>query len=332
MTEAKAGSPAELHLIGKAAAGKSALLRALTGKGRVGDGLRATTAAVLAVDLPDAAAPVLRLVDHPPLGANLPALPRGAAVLAVARLDDPVQAPLAAALRGLGRRDPGFRVLVALTGADRIPDPAARARVGAAIRAELARAAGGPLPWVDLDLAADPPDLGPLIAALGELLPAATARAFQRAARAAEAAAFEALRPLVWQHAAAAGAADLLPVVGALGVPAAQAALLVRLARAMGQDWTPARAGMFASALGAGVAVRFGLGHALRQGAKLIPVVGQTVGAAAAGAASGAATFALARAAHAWLWDTARGQAPDPAGLRALYAQALRDAAVRARG
>lgn len=324
MPETAAGEPAELHLIGKAAAGKSALLRLLTGRGVVGDGLRPTTRERLTVDLPEGGgAPLLRLVDHPPLGEAPPGLPPGAAVVAVARLDDPVQAPLADALRG---RDRGLKVLVALTGGARVPDPGARARAGAAIRDSLARAAGGPLPWVEIDLGGGPEAAEPLIAALAELLPSA-ARAFTAAERAAEAAAFEALRPLVWQHVAAAGASDLIPLVGALGVPAAQAALLVRLARAMGQDWTPARAGMFASALGAGVAVRFGLGHALRQGAKLIPVVGQTLGAAAAGAASGAATYALARAAHAWLWGEAHGRAPDAAGLRALYAQALREAA-----
>lgn len=326
MVETAAGTPVELHLIGKAAAGKSALLRALTGRGQVGDGLRPTTRERLAVDLPEGA-PVLRLVDHPPLSEAQPAVPAGALVLAVARLDDPVQAPLGAALKALRRQDRGLKVLVVLTAAGRVPDPGARARAAAAIREGLARAAGGPLPWVALDLAEGPAAIEPLLAALAELLPASAAHAFAQAERAAEAAAFEALRPLVWKHAAAAGAADLVPLVGALGVPAAQAALLVRLARAMGQDWTPARAGMFASALGAGVALRLGVGHALRQGAKLIPVVGQTLGAAAAGAASGAATFALARAAHAWLWGEARGHPPDAAGLRALYARALREAA-----
>jgi uncharacterized protein (DUF697 family) len=336
---------AELHLLGKPGAGKSLVFRALTGRGVVGTGLRATTRQAEVVDLP-AENPVLRLVDQPGLipGAPLPDLPARAAILAVARLDDPVQAPLAEALRSLRRARAGRRILIALTGAERVRDPAARARVGAAIRADLSRAAGGPLPWVELGLGAgdelDGTDA--LVAALAEILPDSASTAFGttfsfEAAFSAggvspdEARAFDALRPMVMRHVAAAGAADLVPVLGAVGVPAAQASMLAALARARGLDWTPARAAMFASALGGGALLRMGAGFALRQGAKLVPVVGQTLGAAAAGAASGAATWALGRAAHAWLWGQAQGQAPDASDLRALYAGALREGMRQAR-
>lgn len=327
----------QLHLLGKPGAGKSAILRALTGQGRVGVGLRPETRESQIIDLP-ADDPVLRLVDHPGITAAAPLLaadlPPGAAVLAVARLDDPVQAPLAEALRALrtGRR--GLRVLVALTGAERIPDPAARARVAAAIRDPLSRAAGGPLPVVELAFSPNGHLTGTegLIAALAELLPAAAALARQTDDRAAEARAFAARQSLILRHAAGAGAADLIPVLGAVGVPATQAAMLAALAREMGVDWTPARAGLFASALGAGALARMGAGFALRQGAKLVPVVGQTLGAAAAGAASGALTWALGRAAHAWLWAEARGQPRPDSELRALFARALREGAARARG
>jgi uncharacterized protein (DUF697 family) len=324
----------ELVLIGKPAAGKSAVFRALTGLGEVGDGLAPATRAPVFTDLPPEA-PVLRVTDTPGLapGAPQPEGRPGMAWLAVARLDDPVQAPLAEALRGLRAADRGARVLVALTGAERVPDPAERARAGAAIRAALERAAGGPLPWVELGLAPDGALAGVegLTSALEAVLPQAATALARTEDRATEARDFDRHRDLVRRHALGAGAADLLPVVGLVGVPAAQGAMLAALARAMGLGWTPARAAAFAGALGAGLLVRQGAGLAARQGLKAVPVLGQTLGAAAAGAISGAATWALGRAGHAWLWGQARGAPPDPAALRALYAQALRDGFTDAR-
>jgi uncharacterized protein (DUF697 family) len=167
---------------------------------------------------------------------------------------------------------------------------------------------------------------------LAELLPQAAAALIRADDRAAEARAFAAHRALIRRHALGAGAADVLPVVGLVGVPAAQAAMLAALARAMGLGWTPARAGAFAAALGAGVLARQGAALAARQGLKAVPVLGQTLGAAAAGAISAGATWALGRAAHAWLWGQARGAAPDPAALRALYARALAEGLADARG
>ena len=72
--------------------------------------------------------------------------------------------------------------------------------------------------------------------------------------------------------------------------------------------------------------LRYAASFALRQGAKLVPFVGQTLGAAAAATVSFAATYALGRAASAWLYRTARGETVDAAELRKLYADALRSA------
>ena len=91
-------------------------------------------------------------------------------------------------------------------------------------------------------------------------------------------------------------------------------------------ELTPARLGLLASAMGIGSLVRMGTGLLVRQGVKLVPVAGQTLGAAAAAGTSFATTYALGRAASAWLYGTARGKAPDGATLRALYDQALKGA------
>ena len=77
---------------------------------------------------------------------------------------------------------------------------------------------------------------------------------------------------------------------------------------------------------GVGSLVRMGAGLLVRQGVKLVPVAGQTIGAAAAATTSFATTYALGRAASAWLYGIAHGTEPDSASLRALYDKALRGA------
>ncbi len=144
--------------------------------------------------------------------------------------------------------------------------------------------------------------------------------------RADEARVFKDMRALVLRYAAMAGASDAVPLTGVATVPAAQGAMLQALARRHQVTLTPARLGLLASALGTGALVRMAAGFALRQGVKLIPVAGQTLGAAAAAGTSFATTYALGRASSAWLYGVARGKEADSASLRRLYDQALKGA------
>ena len=313
-----------LWLLGKTGAGKTSVIRALTGEGVLGSGWAPGTNAAALFDFPAMGAAV-RFLDTRGLGeaghdpAPDLAAARGLAdaVLVVMRLDDPVQHPVAEALRGLR-----LPILLVHTGADLIPDP--QQREAARLRAEqmIHRVVGKPLPSVSLGLPAEGLVSGveSLLEALDGFMPKAAAVL----RRADEARAFLALRPLVLRFAVAAGAADVAPVVGAVAVPTAQGAMLQALARHHQVTLTPARLGLLASALGTGALVRLAAGHALRQGAKLVPVAGQTLGAAAAAGASFATTYALGRAASAWLYGTARGTPPDRATLRALYDSAMR--------
>lgn len=316
----------EIVLIGKAGAGKSTLFAAFGGAAaRVGDGLRAQAAGPASIELPPGAG-VLRLTDTAGLrtGDPPPEDAPGRVWLAVARLDDPVQGSLARALSGLRRARRGARIVLALTGADALPDAGARRRAAAWLRTGLERAAGGPLPTVELGRAPDGGVAGleALIAALAQVLPAAVALFAD-----GEAAAFARHRALILRHATGAGVADLVPLLGAVAVPAAQGSMLAALARAMGAPWTAERAAAFLAALGTAAVLRQGAGLAIRQGARLIPLIGPTLGAAAAAGASAAATYALGRAAHAWLWSQAQGAPIDRTALRALYAQALAEGA-----
>lgn len=311
-----------LWLLGKTGSGKTSLVRALTGSGAVGSGYAPGTRRAEHFDFP-AEAPVVRFLDTRGLGeAGYDAGPDMAlaegsaqAVLALVRLDDPVQDPVAAVLKRLK-----LPVMLVFTGADLVPHPADQERARARMRALVGR----DLPFVALAMPADGlvTGLEPLLDALDSFVP----RAVASLRRADEARAFAAVRKMVLRYAAAAGASDVVPLAGVATVPAAQGAMLHALARHHGVALTPKRLGLLASALGTGALVRMGAGHLLRQGAKLVPVAGQTLGAAAAAGTSFATTWALGRAASAWLYGVARGAPPDPVALRSLYDKALRGA------
>lgn len=310
-----------LWLLGKTGAGKSSLVRALTGAGSVGNGFAPGTTRSELHDFPSVT-PAVRFLDTRGLdeaGADLGpdiAAARGMAqgVLALVRLDDPVQSALTTILS-----ETRLPVLLVFTGADLV-SPADQERA----RARLRHAVGRDLPFVTLALPAEGvvEGLDALLDALDSFMP----RAARVLRKADEARKFQSRRALVLRYAAMAGAGDVVPVAGLAAVPAAQGALLHALAREEGVTLTTARLGVLATALGLGTLVRLAAAHALRQGAKLIPVAGQTLGTAAAAGASFATTYALGRAAHAWLYGLARGAPPDGPTLRALYEQALRGA------
>lgn len=333
-----------IWLLGRTGAGKTSLVSALTGRdaGEIGSGFAPGTREMRCIDLPPET-PVLRFLDTRGLGeagydaaADLAeAAEEASVVLAVARLDDPVPGELAAALAALSRHRPPLPVLVVHTGADLVPGgPEARERARSAAQAALEKAHGGRLESVTVALprraggVADEhqPGITALHDWLAERLPPAALRLAHAERRDAEARAFAAVKPLVIRHAGAAGTADVLPFVGAVAVPAVQAAMLRALAQHFGVTWDRKRLAQFAAALGFGWALRFGMGYVLRQGAKIIPVFGQTIGAAAAGSVSFVATWALGRAAAYYLHGVSHGHPPAPEDLRRTYRTALAEA------
>ncbi len=130
---------------------------------------------------------------------------------------------------------------------------------------------------------------------------------------------------LIVGHAAAASAADLIPVAAVAAVPAVQGRLLHTLGQRHGLEWSRATALRFAGALGAGFLARYAAGFGIRQLTKLIPVYGQTAGAAAAAATSFATTYALGKAAVYFLAQQADGGSDDEA-VQKVWAEALREA------
>ncbi|MBR9841060.1 MAG: kinase [Rhodobacteraceae bacterium] len=324
-------------LLGKTGAGKSSLVGALTEQSdvEIGNGFQPCTRTARSYDFPPEQ-PLVRFLDTRGLGEagydpaeDLAAcLDRSHVLLIVCRLDDPVQGMLADAVSDIAGADSRMRAILVLTGTDLVPDPDARERAERTIAARMNRAAGRELPAVSLSLApseaTDVEGLDALRGHLLEALPAAGLLLEKSRAGDAEHLEFQKHKRCILSYAGVALTSDLAPVVGLVAVPATQLKMLHELGLRYGVKWDRKIAAAFLSTMGVSVGARYATNFGLRELAKLIPVYGQTVGAATAGAISFATTYALGRAAAYFLYRSAHGGAPSEDELREVYQRAFR--------
>jgi uncharacterized protein (DUF697 family) len=279
-------------------------------------------------------------------------------VLATMRAMDADQSALFDALRQVRERDPARPIVIAQTslheayrpGEGHIvpypfePDasPATIARIPTDLMRSLAyqRATFDKLPGrgallfvpVDLTRADDnlpPSDYGldaltealAIVAPSGMLAALSAMPGFRTDPRARSA------DPVIMGHAMAAAGGDLVPfpVAGTIAASTIQARMLAQLGKLYSIDWDGRAFAELSAAIGAGTLARVAAGIGLRQLAKLLPVYGQTAGAAAAAAASFALTYALGKAAVSYLHGRRLG-AMDRGAIANAYQQALRDA------
>jgi uncharacterized protein (DUF697 family) len=352
-----------IWLLGKVQSGKSSIVQALTeaSAAEIGEGYKPCTKTAAIFDFP-AEAPVIRFLDTRGLGergydpAEDIAFHEAQAhlMLAVMKALDPQQDAVLEAVKAARRRHPDWPVIVAQTtlheayepgqghpqpypfsgvgssGAEILPD---LARSLAYQRSVFASLPGSrPVLFVPLDFTRagdgfEPADYGlpALLTALEAAAPAGLVALLKDAnAQSGDRLANEA-HPHIVGYAAAAAAADAVPVAGAVAVPAVQSKMLHSLGRIYGVEWNRKALGEFAACLGVGAVSRLVAGFGLRELAKLIPVYGQTAGAAAAAAASFATTFAIGKAACYFLLQHRAGTA-DPQGVAKAYSAALAEA------
>jgi uncharacterized protein (DUF697 family) len=348
-------------LLGKVQSGKTSIVRVLTraSEAEVGEGFRACTRTSRVFDFPPEA-PIIRFLDTRGLGeTDYDATEdiafceqRAHLVVAVVKALDLQQREVLEVTAAVRRRHPDWPVVVAQTSLHEgygtalkghiLPYPFGDAQQAAAVPEPLARALAyqrtlfanlhgtGPLIFVPIDFTKpedglDPFDYGrdALIAGLIAAAPAAVAIAL---AELPEAPAGEANTSdaHILGFAIAAGASDAVPLAGAVAVPVVQAAMLRKLANVHGIAWDQRAYVEFAGALGLGTLVRTASSFGVRQLVKLIPVYGQTAGAAAAAAASFATTYAMGKAAAYFLNRRRRGL--DTREAASVYSKALREA------
>jgi uncharacterized protein (DUF697 family) len=342
-------------LLGKVQSGKTSIVRALTHAtdAEIGNGFRACTRTARVFDFPSDA-PIVRFLDTRGLGeAGYDPVDdiafceeRAHLILVVARARDMQLEPVLEALAAVRRRHPDWPVVVAQTTLHEsyptghkhvVPYPFSGDAAAEAVPGELARVlayqrtlfGSSPFKFVPIDFTQagdgyEPVDYGrdALIEALISAAPAAVAVALAELPDTSGAP--QEANAHILGYALAAGASDAVPIAGVVTVPIAQAALLHKLARIHGLPWDRRAYAEFGGALGAGVIVRTASLFGLRQLVKLIPVYGQTAGAAAAAATSFAATYAIGKAANYYLSRRRRGV--EVKDVSEVYHRALRDA------
>lgn len=355
-------------LLGKTQAGKTSIIRALTGSAaaEIGNGFQPCTRSARLYDHP-ADAPVVRFLDTRGLGersydpdedirycesqANL--------LVAVMKVADQRQEAVFEVLRTVRRRHPDWPLVLVQTGLHELYPPGAAhltpwpyadeplpQRVPADLRRALLaqRSEFGTLPGsgptravaVDLTLPEDgfvPADYG--LAELWTAIEAVSSLGLHE-----RLCADEAVRDLyartahqhIVGHALTAAGLGALPVVDLVSVSMVQAKLLHGLAALYGQRWDRRAISEFVALIGAGVATGWVARMLGRSVVKVIPVWGQTVGAVWGASASGASTYALGKAAVYFLARRRAGLAVDRAALRRIYDDALARGARLLRG
>lgn len=324
-------------LLGRTGAGKSSLIRALTGMAdiEIGNGYISCTRTSHRLNFPADDA-LVSFLDTRGLGeagydpTEDLAFCEGHshAIILVARLDDPVQGEVANALRSVLRRRPKMEVLLVHTGKDLVPDEGERDRSRTRTAQRFAEAAGRELPEVVISLPPDRPspdaEFTTFLDALVETLPSAGITFREEAVSDAESHTFLAVRNTVLRFCGAAAASDAIPLLGLFTSTSIQFAMFKKLGDHYGVSVTPLLARHFVSLLGLGVGGRIAGSIALRQAGKFVPVYGQTVGAAVASAFTFGATYALGRTASRYLYKLSVGEEPTREDMQATFRDAIK--------
>lgn len=352
-----------LWLLGKTQAGKTSIIRALTGNetAEIGNGFQPCTRHSRFYDCPGEA-PVVRFLDTRGLGeiAYDPSddiqycESQAHLLLAVMKVADMQQAPVFEVLKTIRQRHPEWPLLMVQTslhelyaqesqhivpwpyGEDPLPQsiPDELRRALLAQRAAFGKLPGSaPISWVavDLTLAEDgfePVNYGleALWQAIELLLPLGLQHQLTSEQGVRDLYAQTAHQHIVGYSMTAAGL-GALPVVDLVAVSTVQAKLLHGLATLYGQRWDKRAITEFLALVGAGIASGYVMRMVGRAVTKIIPFFGQTVGAVWGASASGASTYALGKAAVYFFARRKDGLNVDPDTLRRIYAEALESGA-----
>ncbi|MBB1125118.1 YcjF family protein [Thiospirillum jenense] len=345
-----------IWLLGKTQAGKSSIVRALTANPDVliGNGFQPCTRTLAYFDYP-AAAPVVRFLDTRGLGevAYDPSEDlrwcesQAHLLLGVMRADDPNPQPIFTALRELRQRHPEWPLVIAQTSLHTLypadldhPQPYPFAQESeswpTAVPPDLVRAlrqqrasagkfAGAAPHWVAVDFTMPedgypPADYG--LTALWQVIETVYQQHLWAQLHGGDEVRDLYARtshPHIVGYALAAGALGALPMVDLVAVPTLQAKLLHSVAAIYRQTWDARTTSEFLGLLGVGIGLGYVARLAGRQLVKLVPGVGQTVGAVWSASSSAAVTYALGKTAAVYFQQRLAGQVCDAATLRNVF-------------
>ncbi len=353
-----------LWLIGKTQAGKTSIIRALTGSkmAEIGNGFQPCTRQSRFHDFPEEA-PLVRFLDTRGLGevAYDPSddiqfcESKAHLLIAVMKVADIRQQTVFDVLHTVRVRHPDWPLLIVQTGLHEcyplggrhvLPWPYAQEPLPDTIPSDLKRAlwaqrkAAADLPghapvcWIAVDLTLpedgyNPPDYG--LEALWQAIETLSSLGLENllSSTAQVQNLFErtAHQHIVGYATTAAGL-GALPVVDLVSVTAVQAKMLHSLAVLYGQSWDKRTISEFLGLLGAGVATGYLARWVSRTASKAIPFLGQTLGALWGASASSATTYALGKAAVYFFLRQRNHLNVDAETLRRIYAEELKHGAV----
>lgn len=360
LREARAKMPVPvLWLLGKTQAGKTSIIRALTGSetAEIGNGFQPCTRNSRFYDFP-AEMPVVRFLDTRGLGEvsydpsdDIHYCESQAHLLvAVMKVADINQNAVFEVLHTIRRRHPEWPLLIVQTGLHELypadfrhvqPWPYQVNPLPETVPIDLSRAllaqrdALKSLPgfasvrWVAVDLTLpedgfEPPDYG--LEALWQAIESQTSLGLQRQLS-GDKEIHDLYARTAHQHivgyALTAAGLGALPVVDLVAVSAVQAKLLHSLAKLYGQQWDKNTITEFLGLVGAGIASSYLARTLGRAVIKIIPFWGQTVGAVWGASTSGATTYALGKTAIYFFIRRRDGLNVDSDALRGIYAKEL---------
>ncbi|WP_133256769.1 YcjF family protein [Nitrincola tibetensis] len=318
-----------LWLLGKTGAGKSSLVRTLTGENQIqiGQGFKPCTQHAHTYAFPTAS-PLFRFLDTRGLGEatydaaeDIAACQTSShAVLLLMRGDDPEQSALCNALQQIRDHSKLKHLLCVHT------HSAGVSSCSALNQENIERLWGQPIPQVHVDFNEEQPlGIASLKLAIAEFLPSVTEALHNQSHKEAEAQIFADHRKEILRFAGVAAATDCIPVLGAITVPMIQSKMLQGLAARYNQPWSRQQLTQLLAALGVSISIHYASQLGIRQLLKLIPVYGQSVGAISAAALSFASTYALGRVACQYWFNQQKGLTSSPVTLQETYWRALNE-------
>ncbi len=331
-----------IWLFGKTGAGKSSIVQRLTGESRaaIGNGFMPCTRQSDYFNYPPEQS-IMRFLDTRGLGEagydpsqDIESLGTSShAIMVVMRIRDAEQSPVLSGLEHIRRAGTGIatrQLILVHTGGDELPPGRDKDRAIDNHRRAVKKAWGEELASCVVDFGLNPDgetlaDTGQdeLEAMLSERIPELQLWLVKRSNRDAERQNFERLRNDVLWYSGTAAAADSLPMVGMVSVPAIQGKMLHSLAGKYDTEWDRRTFAEFTAALGGGAALRYGAGLLGRQMGKMVPVYGQVIGTATAVATTYGSTYALGRAACSYLYYRQQGVTDVAASTKSRYREAL---------
>ncbi len=318
-------------LLGKTGAGKSSLIRAITGSDgvAVGNGFCPCTKSSVYYDFPDDE-PCVRFLDTRGLaepdydpGDDIKECEKVSHVLLVVmKVDDLEQSRVVATCRAIKKQGKVRHAIVVHTGVDALSAD----DCGKAVRYNqdaIEAVWGASIPSVLVGAGWKDGGVDNLKTHLINVLPICACLIVCDDAVAEREMLFLRHRNLVIKYAGMTCTSDALPLAGIVCVPVFQGKMLYELAERFGVEWGRSTFRDFAAALGSGVSIHYVSKFAINQAVKIIPWYGQIVGAASAVLSSFATTYALGKAACYFLHKRSVGEEIDEDYLRDLYRRTL---------